>query len=65
MKCAVICFTDSGEKIAKVIEKGIPDAHIYSPKTCPSGVKSQMAMIAREYDRIVFVCAERMVGKES
>lgn len=57
MKCAVICFTDSGEKIAKVIEKGIPDAHIYSPKTCPSGVKSKMAMIAREYDRIVFVCA--------
>lgn len=57
MKCAVISFTDSGEKIARDIEKGIPNTDLYNPKAYPGGIKALMGMIARKYDRIVFVCA--------
>jgi cobalt-precorrin 5A hydrolase len=57
MKCAVISFTDAGEKIAKTISQRIPNTDIYSNKEYPGGVKSEIGAIFEEYNRIVFVCA--------
>jgi len=57
VKCAVISFTDAGEKIAQAIGNYIPNTDLYSHKAYPGGVQPLMGMIACEYDRIVFVCA--------
>ena len=57
MKCAVISFTEAGNKIAKTIRGRIPNTDIYSNKGYPAGVKSEIGAIFEEYNRIVFVCA--------
>ncbi|MFY9431710.1 MAG: cobalt-precorrin 5A hydrolase [Thermacetogeniaceae bacterium] len=57
MKCAVISFTDAGERMAKTISQRIPNTDIYSNKEYPAGVKYEIGAIFEEYNRIVFVCA--------
>jgi len=57
MKCAVISFTDAGERMAKTISQRIPKKDIYSNKEYPAGVKYEIGAIFEEYNRIVFVCA--------
>ena len=55
MKCAVISFTEAGEKLAKTISQWIPNTDIYSNRGYPAGVKSEISAIFEEYKRIVFV----------
>ena len=48
MKCAVISFTDAGERMAKTISQRIPNTDIYSNKEYPAGVKYEIGAIFEE-----------------